>query len=159
MTDHEVVSRAEWMDARKRLLAKEKEFTRLRDRLSAERRELPWLRIDKDYAFEGPNGRETLAQLFGEQVREVLDLVRSLPRRRLEEDDQVVDRPELVERLAEGVDLAVPARDEAQHVRLEPDARADTRAEDEDEEGGGFMASLFAMMDTPHGFRVVCECP
>jgi predicted dithiol-disulfide oxidoreductase (DUF899 family) len=67
MTDHEVVSRAEWMDARKRLLAKEKEFTRLRDRLSAERRELPWLRIDKDYAFEGPNGRETLAQLFGDR--------------------------------------------------------------------------------------------
>lgn len=67
MTTHEVVSRSEWVEARKRLLAKEKEFTRMRDQLSAERRALPWVRIDKDYAFDGPNGRETLAQLFGDR--------------------------------------------------------------------------------------------
>jgi predicted dithiol-disulfide oxidoreductase (DUF899 family) len=62
---HRIVSRDEWLAARKRHLAKEKEFTRLRDRLSAERRELPWTRVDKPYVFDGPDGRETLADLFG----------------------------------------------------------------------------------------------
>jgi predicted dithiol-disulfide oxidoreductase (DUF899 family) len=64
MMEHKVVSREEWLAARKALLAKEKEWTRLRDKLSAERRELPWVRIDKEYAFDGPNGRETLSDLF-----------------------------------------------------------------------------------------------
>lgn len=63
-TEHPVVSRDEWLAARKRLLTKEKEFTRLRDQLSAERRALPWVRVDKPYAFEGPNGQEALADLF-----------------------------------------------------------------------------------------------
>src|SRR5687767_9693145 len=67
MTTHEVVSKGEWMEARKRLLAKEKEFTHLREQLGVERRALPWLRIDKEYTFDGPNGRETLAQLFGDR--------------------------------------------------------------------------------------------
>lgn len=67
MTTHAVVSKDEWMEARKRFLAKEKEFTRMRDQLSAERRALPWMRVDKDYTFDGPNGRETLAQLFGDR--------------------------------------------------------------------------------------------
>jgi len=67
MTMHEVVSKDEWVEARKRLLAKEKEFTRMGEQLSAERRALPWLRIDKQYTFDGPNGRETLAQLFGDR--------------------------------------------------------------------------------------------
>ncbi len=62
---HQIVSRGEWLAARKALLAKEKEFTRLRDQLSAERRALPWVRIDKQYVFEGSNGKETLADLFG----------------------------------------------------------------------------------------------
>jgi predicted dithiol-disulfide oxidoreductase (DUF899 family) len=62
---HPVVSREEWLEARRALLAKEKEWTRLRDRLSAERRQLPWVRIDKSYVFEGPNGKETLSDLFG----------------------------------------------------------------------------------------------
>ena len=57
MTTHEVVSKDKWVEARKRLLVKEKEFTHMRDQLSAERRELPWLRIDKDYTFDGPNER------------------------------------------------------------------------------------------------------
>ncbi len=61
---HQVVSREEWLAARKRLLSKEKELTRLRDRLSAERRELPWVRVEKEYVFEGPDGKETLADLF-----------------------------------------------------------------------------------------------
>jgi len=61
---HKVVSESEWTAARKELLRKEKEFTRLRDQLSAERRELPWVKIDKPYMFDGPNGKETLADLF-----------------------------------------------------------------------------------------------
>ena len=62
--EHRVVSQEEWLAARKQLLSKEKEFTRLRDRLSAERRELPWVRVDKQYVFDGPDGKETLADLF-----------------------------------------------------------------------------------------------
>src|SRR5271163_4249944 len=62
--EHEVVSPAEWITKRKDLLRKEKEFTRLRDELSRERRELPWEKIEKEYVFEGPNGKETLADLF-----------------------------------------------------------------------------------------------
>ncbi len=64
MAQHKVVSHAEWLEARKRHLAEEKELTRARDRLSAARRELPWERVDKEYAFEGPRGRTTLAGLF-----------------------------------------------------------------------------------------------
>jgi predicted dithiol-disulfide oxidoreductase (DUF899 family) len=60
-----IVSRAEWLDAHKQHLIKEKELTRRRDQLSAERRELPWVKVDKSYVFEGPDGKETLADLFG----------------------------------------------------------------------------------------------
>jgi predicted dithiol-disulfide oxidoreductase (DUF899 family) len=60
-----VVSRAEWVAARKELLKKEKEFTRLRDEVSRQRRELPWEKVEKAYVFDGPNGKETLADLFG----------------------------------------------------------------------------------------------
>jgi predicted dithiol-disulfide oxidoreductase (DUF899 family) len=61
---HEAVSRDEWIAARKELLRKEKEFTRLRDQLAAERRALPWVKVEKNYVFEGPNGPVTLAELF-----------------------------------------------------------------------------------------------
>jgi predicted dithiol-disulfide oxidoreductase (DUF899 family) len=61
---HPIVSQDDWLAARKALLTKEKEFTRLRDQLSAERRALPWVKIEKPYAFEGPAGNETLADLF-----------------------------------------------------------------------------------------------
>ncbi len=64
MQAHRVVSREEWTAARKEHLAREKEFTRLRDQLSRDRRELPWVRVDKTYVFDGPNGQETLADLF-----------------------------------------------------------------------------------------------
>ncbi|MEO1225182.1 MAG: DUF899 domain-containing protein [Pseudomonadota bacterium] len=64
MQQHEVVSQQEWIDARKALLAKEKAFTKKRDELSAQRRQLPWVKIDKDYRFEGPNGSERLSDLF-----------------------------------------------------------------------------------------------
>ena len=62
---HTIVSQGEWLKARKALLAKEKELTRARDALSEQRRELPWVKVDKTYEFEGPDGKETLADLFG----------------------------------------------------------------------------------------------
>jgi predicted dithiol-disulfide oxidoreductase (DUF899 family) len=58
------VSHEEWIEARKQFLAKEKEFSRLRDELSRQRRELPRERVTKQYAFDGPRGKETLADLF-----------------------------------------------------------------------------------------------
>jgi predicted dithiol-disulfide oxidoreductase (DUF899 family) len=61
---HKVVSSDEWIKARKQLLIKEKEFTRLRDELSRQRRDLPWEAVTKEYMFEGPDGKETLAELF-----------------------------------------------------------------------------------------------
>jgi len=60
----EIVSEAEWLIARKDLLTREKEFTRERDALSAARRQLPMVRINKEYVFDGPKGKETLADLF-----------------------------------------------------------------------------------------------
>ena len=62
MKGHRVVSRDQWIEERKALLAREKEFTRLRDQLSRQRRELPWVRVDKDYVFEGANGKQTLSE-------------------------------------------------------------------------------------------------
>jgi len=64
MTDHSVVSHQAWLEAREALLAKEKAFSRLRDELAATRRALPWERVEKTYVFDGPAGKETLAQLF-----------------------------------------------------------------------------------------------
>lgn len=63
--NHQVVSHEEWLAARRALLEKEKAFTRLGDEMSALQRALPWERVTKPYAFEGPNGRETLGDLFG----------------------------------------------------------------------------------------------
>jgi predicted dithiol-disulfide oxidoreductase (DUF899 family) len=59
-----IVSRDEWTRARKELLAKEKELVRRRDALSAERRLLPWVKVDKEYVFQGPEGRVALRDLF-----------------------------------------------------------------------------------------------
>ncbi len=67
MQPPKIVSEEEWLAARKALLAKEKAFTRERDALSAERRALPWVKVDKSYVFDGPDGKETLAQLFGDR--------------------------------------------------------------------------------------------
>jgi predicted dithiol-disulfide oxidoreductase (DUF899 family) len=64
MAAHRVVTHEKWLAARKKHLAKEKESTRIRDQLSRERRELPWELIDKEYVFEGENGRQTLADMF-----------------------------------------------------------------------------------------------
>lgn len=64
MASHKIVSREEWVAARKALLAKEKDMMRAQDALSAERRELPWVRVEKDYVFETPDGQKTLSDLF-----------------------------------------------------------------------------------------------
>jgi predicted dithiol-disulfide oxidoreductase (DUF899 family) len=64
MAHPKTVSRDEWLAARKELLAKEKEFTRRRDALNAERRRLPMVKIDKDYVFEGSDGKASLLDLF-----------------------------------------------------------------------------------------------
>ena len=64
MAEHRVLSHDEWVKARKKHLAKEKEFTRLRDQLSRERRELPWELVEKDYTFAGERGTQTLGDLF-----------------------------------------------------------------------------------------------
>ncbi|HMH56100.1 MAG TPA: thioredoxin family protein, partial [Gemmatimonadales bacterium] len=60
----EVVSRAEWLEARKKLLLEEKGYTRQGDALAAERRNLPWVRVEKNYVFEAPGGNQSLADLF-----------------------------------------------------------------------------------------------
>jgi predicted dithiol-disulfide oxidoreductase (DUF899 family) len=65
MLQHPIVSREQWIAARKAHLAREKEFTRARDRLNEERRALPWVKVDKAYSFDGPKGKQTLADLFG----------------------------------------------------------------------------------------------
>ena len=62
--EHNIVSQEEWIAARKELLKKEKESTRLRDQLSAERRKLPWVKVNKNYVFDAPGGKVTLADLF-----------------------------------------------------------------------------------------------
>ena len=64
MTDHEVVSREQWAAARDELLAREKEHTRRSDDLAQERRELPWVRVEKEYVFDTGDGQRTLADLF-----------------------------------------------------------------------------------------------
>jgi predicted dithiol-disulfide oxidoreductase (DUF899 family) len=64
LDNHQIVSKNEWIAARKVLLKKEKEFTALRDQLSQLRRELPWIAVDKEYIFEGRNGKENLSELF-----------------------------------------------------------------------------------------------
>jgi predicted dithiol-disulfide oxidoreductase (DUF899 family) len=64
MNQHRIVSRDEWIAARKQLLSKEKEITHQLDQLNAERRTLPWVKVDKQYVFDTPEGKKTLADLF-----------------------------------------------------------------------------------------------
>ena len=65
MDNNRIVTRDEWLIARKTLLAKEKELTKAYDQLNRQLRELPWVKVEKKYVFDGPNGKETLADLFG----------------------------------------------------------------------------------------------
>jgi len=62
---HQIASHPQWIEARKQLLAKEKEFTKARDELNAQRRAMPWLAVEKDYVFDGADGKKTLVELFG----------------------------------------------------------------------------------------------
>jgi predicted dithiol-disulfide oxidoreductase (DUF899 family) len=64
MQHHSVVSQDQWLAARKALLLKEKEFTHLRDKINADRLALPWVKVEKNYVFDTPKGKKTLAELF-----------------------------------------------------------------------------------------------
>src|SRR5712691_4419489 len=64
MTEHKIGTREEWLAARNSLLEREKKLTRRNDELARERRELPWVRVEKDYSFETEDGTQTLAELF-----------------------------------------------------------------------------------------------
>jgi predicted dithiol-disulfide oxidoreductase (DUF899 family) len=70
--EHKVVSPEKWITARKSLLAKEKKFSRLRDQLNQQRRNLPCVKVEKEYVFEVPNGKETLAGLFGRKSQLII---------------------------------------------------------------------------------------
>lgn len=72
MENHKIVSQDEWIRARKELLAKEKKLTRDRDALSEERRNLPWVKVDKEYVFDSPNGKVALKELFGDKNQMVV---------------------------------------------------------------------------------------
>lgn len=72
MEPQSIVSQEQWLAARKQLLAKEKELTHMRDQLSALRRALPWVRVEREYQFDGPDGRSTLAQLFQDKQQLVI---------------------------------------------------------------------------------------
>src|SRR6185369_3186063 len=63
-TNHKIVSEEQWLEARRALLAKEKALTREHDQLAQERRALPWVRIEKDYVFDTPQGKKELSDLF-----------------------------------------------------------------------------------------------
>jgi predicted dithiol-disulfide oxidoreductase (DUF899 family) len=65
MENRKVVSQKEWLVARRKLLAKEKKFSKLRDELNRQRRELPWVKVEKEYVFDAPTGKVTLGDLFG----------------------------------------------------------------------------------------------
>lgn len=64
ITNHPVVSQSEWIEASRKHLVKEKEFTRMREELNKARRDLPWVKVEKEYAFEGPDGKRSLSDLF-----------------------------------------------------------------------------------------------
>ena len=63
--EHKVVSQKEWLAARQRLLVKEKKFSKLRDQMNQQRRDLPWVKVEKEYVFDTTQGKQTLADLFG----------------------------------------------------------------------------------------------
>jgi predicted dithiol-disulfide oxidoreductase (DUF899 family) len=71
--DHEIVSRDEWLAARRQHLADEKALTRARDELYRKRRALPWVKVEKTYVFEGPDGKETLSDLFGRKSQLIVN--------------------------------------------------------------------------------------
>src|ERR1700752_2523366 len=79
MPAHKVVKHDEWLKARKKHLAKEKEFTRMRDQLSRERRDLPWELVEKQYTFESERGTQTLSDVFAGRGQLVIYHAMSIP--------------------------------------------------------------------------------
>ena len=76
---HQIVSREQWIAARKAHLAHEKELSQARERLAEQRRALPWVKVDKNYVFDGPNGKVTLGDLFGGRPQLVVQHVMFAP--------------------------------------------------------------------------------
>jgi len=72
MRSHKVVSKSKWLAARQALLIEEKKFSRLRDNVSERRRSLPWEKVEKEYVFDGPKGKETLAELFTDRSQLII---------------------------------------------------------------------------------------
>ncbi|MGO9361477.1 MAG: DUF899 domain-containing protein [Xanthobacteraceae bacterium] len=70
---HQIVSQADWIAARKALLVREKELSHARDEISRLRRALPWVKVDKAYTFDTPRGRQTLAELFGDRSQLIVN--------------------------------------------------------------------------------------
>jgi predicted dithiol-disulfide oxidoreductase (DUF899 family) len=70
--NHKVVSHSDWLAARKEFLAKEKELTRMRDEITRQRQQLPWEKVEKNYVFDSPSGKVTLADLFGDKSQLIL---------------------------------------------------------------------------------------
>jgi predicted dithiol-disulfide oxidoreductase (DUF899 family) len=79
MQAHKIVSRQEWIEARKALMAREKELTRAREAVSEQRRSLPWVKVDRDYVFDGPSGKVSLADLFKDRPQLVVQHVMFAP--------------------------------------------------------------------------------
>jgi predicted dithiol-disulfide oxidoreductase (DUF899 family) len=101
-----IVSRPEWLAARRELLAQEKELTRARDRVSAQRRALPWVKIDKEYVFDTPGDKKTLSDLF--EGRSQLIVYHFMWRRDL--DDRCVGCSFLADHI-DGANLHLPHND------------------------------------------------
>ena len=79
MQQHRIVSREQWVAARKAHLAREKELSQARERLAEERRALPWVKVDKPYVFDGPNGKVTFGDLFRDRPQLVVQHVMFAP--------------------------------------------------------------------------------
>jgi predicted dithiol-disulfide oxidoreductase (DUF899 family) len=92
MTEHTVGTREEWLAARRALLEREKELTRLSDELVQERRELPWVRVDKDYRFETEEGTRALVELFDDRSQ-LLERTKGRRRRRPDTPPRRVREP------------------------------------------------------------------
>jgi predicted dithiol-disulfide oxidoreductase (DUF899 family) len=121
-TKHRVVSQDEWISAGAELLKKEKEFTRARDALSAKRRELPWVKVETDYVFEGPDGPVSLSELFNGRSQLIVYHFMFAPG-----DEQgcdgcsfVCDHVDAARQHFEHNDLAFAAVSRAPHDELQP---------------------------------------
>jgi predicted dithiol-disulfide oxidoreductase (DUF899 family) len=104
--NHQVVSPEQWLEARRELLQKEKEFSKLRDELARSRRELPWVKVDKSYTFEGPEGTKTLSQLFADRSQLIVYHFMYSP-----DDDEGCKSCSLIADSYDSIELHLRARD------------------------------------------------